>query len=137
VLRQAVEKRMNDLVLNDMIILTGWRNDIPDILASSDIFVLTSLWEGLPVTVLESKAAGLPVVATHTGGIAEVITHGVNGYLVPRHDMEAMAGLLYPLLLSRDARRKMGEQRGGYLKNIFSEETMIRSYDELFSLHNR
>jgi glycosyltransferase involved in cell wall biosynthesis len=98
---RALIKKLN---LEGQVILAGWRNDIPLILSALDIFVLTSLWEGLPVTVLEAMAAGVPVVATDTGGIREVIEDGKTGYLVAVRDMQSMKNRVEGLL--RDAQKR-------------------------------
>ena len=69
----------------------GYRRDIPDFLSALDLYVLPSLWEGLPLSLLEALAAGKPVVATRVGGNAEIIEQGVNGRLVPARDEAALA----------------------------------------------
>jgi len=80
------------------VVLAGWRQDMPFVLASMDVFVLTSLWEGLPVAVLEAMACGVPVVATDTGGIGDVVTDGISGYLVRPHNIEDMRTKVLGLL---------------------------------------
>lgn len=99
-----------ELSLGDRFVLTGYRADVSDILAASDLFTLGSAFEGLPVSIMEAMAAGLPVVATAVGGVPEAVTEGVTGLLVPPHEDEALARAL--LELSRDPERRahMGEQ---------------------------
>ena len=79
-LRKKIEKLIAEFNLGPQFILTGWRRDIPKVLSAMDVFVLTSLWEGLPIAVLEAMVSRVPVVATHTGGISEVIAEGETGF---------------------------------------------------------
>ena len=109
VLRKQVSVLIKKLNLKKQIILTGWRNDIARILSGLDIFVLTSLWEGSPIVVLEAMAAGLPVVATDTGGISEIVGHGKTGYLVKPRDIEAFQDRLRELLMKPDLRKEFGK----------------------------
>ena len=98
VLRKKIEKLIEKFNLGFQFILTGWRRDIPRVLSSMDVFVLTSLWEGLPIAVLEAMVSQVPVVATNTGGISEIITEGETGFLVPCHDMPSMLEKILALL---------------------------------------
>src|SRR4051794_15156164 len=82
-LRGEVEALAAERGLGDRFIVTGIRTDIPQVLAASDLFVLSSDWEGMPLSLLEAMAAGCPVVTTHVGGVAEVLKDGVTGLLVP------------------------------------------------------
>ncbi len=75
----------------DKIVITGIRSDVPTILAATDVFVLSSLWEGMPVSLVEAMAAGCPAVATDVGGVAQVLKQGITGLLVPPADAVALA----------------------------------------------
>lgn len=97
-LRQKICTLINKFNLKGQVILTGWHNDVPLILSCLDIFVLTSLWEGLPIAVLEAMAAGVPVVATDTGGIGEVVVNGKTGCLVNKGDIQSMQNRVEGLL---------------------------------------
>jgi glycosyltransferase involved in cell wall biosynthesis len=123
-------RRIKQLGIGRNIILTGWRRDIPMILSGLDVFVLTSLWEGLPISVLEAMAASLPLVATNTGGIREVVVNGENGYLVEPRDIHSMHRRLAELLsdsrkrssLAGRAAEDAGSEEfstGGMLKRVF------------------
>jgi glycosyltransferase involved in cell wall biosynthesis len=94
--------------LSDRVELLGARNNVADLLARSDVFVLSSLSEGFPISILEAMAAGLPVVATDVGGAAEAVTDGETGMLVPAADPEALAGALEQLVADVDLRRRLG-----------------------------
>ena len=87
---ERIQKLIKKFNLGPQFILAGWRRDIPRVLSAMDVFVLTSLWEGLPIAVLEAMVSQVPVVATHTGGISEIITEGKTGFLVSCHDMPSM-----------------------------------------------
>lgn len=99
-LRKPLEDEIKSRNLDKVVILTGWRRDIPAIIAASNIIVLTSLWEGLPRTVIEAIAAEKPVVATSVDGTADIIKDGETGFLVAPHDITSFAEKI--LLLLKD-----------------------------------
>jgi len=132
-LRQEVEK----LGLNERVIFLGERRDVPEILAASDIFVLSSNWEGLPRSIIEAMMAGLPVVATKVGGIPELVEDGVTGFLVPPKDPRALAEALQKLIENPDLRRRMGEAGRKKALREFTLDRMLheteRVYREIFN----
>ena len=93
-LRGDLEAQTRSLGLSEIVTFAGHRADIPEILATLDLFVLPSLWEGMLNAVLEAMAAGLPVVATAVGGTAEVVVDGVTGLLVTPRDPDALANAI-------------------------------------------
>jgi glycosyltransferase involved in cell wall biosynthesis len=99
VLRTQLERHAAELGLTEHVFFLGRRTDVPQILAASDIFVLPSLWEGLPLVLVEAGLAGLPVVATRVDGVAEVVENGRSGLLVPPGDSHALAEALQTLLV--------------------------------------
>lgn len=105
-LRPAAERAIADAGLGDAVHLLGWRDDVPELLAAMDIFLLTSLFEGLPRVVLQAMAASVPVVATDTGGVAEVVLDGKTGRLVPPGDPAAAAEAIVALAEHTDTRRR-------------------------------
>lgn len=86
----------------------GWQSNMPAALARADIFCLPSYREGVPNALLEATACGLPIVTTDTPGCRDVVTHGVNGLLVPVKDAQAVADSLEQLITDPELRRKMG-----------------------------
>ncbi|MCX5702388.1 MAG: glycosyltransferase family 4 protein [Candidatus Omnitrophica bacterium] len=132
ILREEIEKLICKLNLEGQVFLTGWRRDIPRILSAIDAFVLTSLWEGLPITVLEAMASSKPVVATHTGGIQEIVVEGKTGFLVSPRNMELMSEQLIILLKNEELRRQMGQRAIESLDFNFSLENMVNSTKTLY-----
>ena len=133
ILRIRVEKLIKALKLQPQLILTGWRKDIPAILRSLDIFVLTSLWEGMPISILEAMATSRPVIATDTGGIAEVIVEDKTGFLVRLGDMDKMAEKLIKLLENKDLRARIGHDAKNSLGQDFSLSNMAKHTQNLYA----
>jgi glycosyltransferase involved in cell wall biosynthesis len=100
----AVRAEIARLNLQDVVLWPGERRDIPEILSALDLFVLSSIEETLPLVILESMAAGVPVVATRVGGIAEMVEHRHSGLLVPRKDHHALAEAIVEALEHPDRR---------------------------------
>lgn len=109
-MRGELAALLDELALTDSALLLGTRNDVPNLLAASDIYVNSSHWEGLPVSVLEAMAAGLPIVATRVGDVPEVVSER-TGILVPPHQPPALAAALRALL--DDPARREGLGRAG------------------------
>ncbi len=106
--RDDVASLHRDLALGDSVRLLGYRNDVPYLLAASDVFILASAHEGLPVSIMEAMVSALPVVATAVGGVPEAVEDGVTGLLVPAHDPEALAHALVSVAGDRPLRAAMG-----------------------------
>jgi glycosyltransferase involved in cell wall biosynthesis len=131
-LRPPMEAKARELSLSETVTFTGIRRDVAEILALLDIFVLPSLWEGLPVAVLEAMAAGLPVVATRVGGVPEVVIDGVTGLLVPPRNPDALSEAILRLLQDPDLRHRMGQAGRERVRERFSLEQMIRKTEALY-----
>ena len=132
VMRPEIQEAIQAKQLGKIVKLTGWRRDIPEILAASDIFVLTSLWEGLPIVVLEAMASGLPVVATDTGGIREVVIDGKTGFLVTPGDISALVARIIFLIENRQARLDMGRAARESLSSTYAQEKMQDAVSGLY-----
>jgi len=130
--RKKIERLIRKFNLQKQVILTGWRRDIPRIMSAIDVFVLTSLWEGLPITVLEAMASNKPVVATHTGGIGEVIKEGNSGFLVSPGDTNKMSESLTVLLKDANLRKQIGQSARESLDFNFALTNMIRKNEDLY-----
>jgi glycosyltransferase involved in cell wall biosynthesis len=132
VLRREVEGLTSKFNLQQSLILAGWREDIPQILSAMDIFVLTSLWEGLPISVLEAMVTSLPVIATNTGGISEVILEGKTGFLVSPRNINKMAEKVNELLKNKALRKQIGQSANVSLGRNFTIENMVRNTENLY-----
>jgi glycosyltransferase involved in cell wall biosynthesis len=134
-LRPAVEGAIERAQLSGAVHLLGWRDDVPELLAGIDLFLLTSLYEGLPRVVLQAMAASVPVVATDTGGVAEVVIDGETGALVPPGRPEAAADALVRLAGDPAARHRMALAASARLGDEFDIRRMVVEleglYDEL------
>jgi glycosyltransferase involved in cell wall biosynthesis len=108
------------LGITDRVSLAGWQSDVPGILAAADMLVLASLWEGLPFTLLESMAAGCPVVVTDVNGCREAVTDGVNGLLVLPRDVLALAVAIERLLCDRALAAQLAQAGLETIKERFS-----------------
>lgn len=106
--RPAVEKEVRRLGLDSVVRLVGARNDVAELLAAADLFVLSSRSEGLPLSILEAMAAGLPVVASNVGGVPEVVVEGETGFLVPPGDPQSLAAAIERLLDDSALRHRLG-----------------------------
>ena len=126
-LRDAVRHRAGPRVH-----LLGVTPDIPDLLAAADVFALASDYEGLPVSMIEAMAAGLPVVATAVGGVPELVDHNATGILVPPRDRVALTTALATLVREPELRHTLGE-RARDRARLFSAARMIESYAVLFT----
>lgn len=132
-LREELEKEVNELGLKNRVIFAGQRENIPEILAMLDIFALSSVTEGLPLTILEAMAAGKPVVATRVGGIPEAILEGKTGLVVAPKDPEALAVALASLLGERDRISRMGANGLKLVREKFTVESMVQRTIELYN----
>jgi len=131
-LRGELEAQARAAGLSEAAVFAGMRLNIPEILATLDVFALPSLWEGMPNVVLEAMAAGLPVVATAVGGTPEVVVNGVTGFLVPPRDPDALAKAIIRLLCDPDLRRRMGKAGRERVERFFSVERMVRATEALY-----
>lgn len=131
-LRPAVEHAIRELRLDGRVILTGFRPDIPEMMASMDVVVLPSLWEGLPIVALEAMAAGKPIVASDLPGLAEVVVDGETGVLVSPHDPARLANAVTVLLTDARQRLAMGQRARVRVAQAFSVERMVGATADLY-----
>jgi glycosyltransferase involved in cell wall biosynthesis len=130
-LREKVEKRVDELGLRKRFKLLGWRRDIAEILAATDIFVLTSLWEGLPRVLPQAMAMGIPIVATKVDGTPEAVANGVNGFLAEPQDTRGMAEKIIYLFDHPEEARDLGE-RGRDKVGEFDIWKMVKEQEKLY-----
>lgn len=120
------------LEVADKISFLGDRRDVADLLARSQIFVLSTHYEGLPISILEAMRSGLPVVATSVSGIPEEVIHGETGLLVPPGDEQALASALETLIDSPELRQRMGEAGRQKFLQEFTIERMISQIESVY-----
>lgn len=132
--RSHYEELIRGKGLSANIWLLGQRDDVPDLLKSSDCFVLASRSEGLSCSIIEAMAAGLPVVATDVGGNSELVQEGRSGYLVPYGDLDALASRLKQIVMEGDRRSQLGEAGANLAAQRFSLKSMVARYVSLYEL---
>ena len=120
------------LGLSSKVIFTGFRTDALSLLQAADMFVLPSLSEGLPLSILEAMALGKPVVATRVGGIPEVIDHGKTGWLVPPGNAGALAATLQRALSGGAATLMMAQRARQTVLRRFSIDETVNSWRRLY-----
>jgi glycosyltransferase involved in cell wall biosynthesis len=133
-LRAQAERLAADLGIADRVEFLGSRSDVPQLLAGSDVFVLASNKEGLPISILEGMRAGLPVVATDVGGIPETVRDGQNGFLVPRGDPEALRVALQRLITDGSLRERFGQVSRKRYEVDFTAQRMFDQTREVYNL---
>jgi len=134
-LRAELEAQARERGVADRCVFLGERSDVPDLLAAADLVVLPSLFEGLPVVILEAMAAERPVIATAIGGTDEAITSEVTGLLVPPRDPEALAAAIRRLQADPLLARRLASAGRTRVERTFSAEAsareVMRIYDEV------
>jgi glycosyltransferase involved in cell wall biosynthesis len=130
--RGEVEDEIRKLGVEGRVQLAGERSDVPALLADSDVFVLSSRSEGLPVSVLEAMAAELPVVASNVGGLGELVVDGQTGVLVPPGDPEALAEALGRLIGDRELRRRLGAAGRARAERLFDLDAFRQAHLDLY-----
>ena len=125
--------QVKQLGLEENFLFLGRREDVPELLSCCDLFVLPSTAEGLPNAILEAMAAGLPVVSTGVGGSAEIVTHGVNGLLVPPRDPNSLAVAILRLLQDSELARRLARAGKQQVHDQFTFNRLVRELEGLYS----
>ena len=130
--RESIEKEIQHRNVESNVVLAGNRNDIADLLAASDCFLMTSISEGIPLTIIEAMAARLPVISTAVGGIPEMITDGKSGFLSQAKDSASLASHL--VRLSQDAALQKSVAEAGHVRaeESFSIQSMLSGYANMY-----
>jgi glycosyltransferase involved in cell wall biosynthesis len=127
-----LEKLASQLGIRNKVIFTGFRNDALRIMASFDIFVLPSVWEGFGIVLLEAMASGKPVIGTAVGGILEIIEDGVNGYLVEPRNPQQIADRIIYLIKNEALRNRMGDRGKQMVKDRFDIRDMVKAVENIY-----
>jgi glycosyltransferase involved in cell wall biosynthesis len=130
--RTVLEDLCDELQLRSHINFLGFRNDVHELLPQADLFVLSSVTEGLPMTLLEAMAAGLPIVSTNVGGISELVNHNETGLLVPPQSPEALAGAILELMHDPQRAVNMGHSGRRRVEEEFDIRVVTAKYEELY-----
>jgi sugar transferase (PEP-CTERM/EpsH1 system associated) len=130
--RAALEAQISELGLDGEACLLGNRDDVPALLPEFDIFVLSSIAEGMPGVVLEAMAAGLPVVATNVGGVKEIVSAGVTGALVPASDPAGLCAALADYVEDEVLRSRHGTAGRERVERNCSLHSMLAAYTDLY-----
>ena len=130
--RTELEQYAARLGLASKTLFTGFRTDLPDILQEAAVSVLPSLSEGLSNSLLESMAAGLPVVATNVGGNPEIVENEISGLLVPPRDSEALAAAMTRILADSGLAGRFGRAGRRRVNEVFSMERSVDSVERLY-----
>lgn len=125
-LRVEVERLAGELNMQDKITFWGELDSVDEILARSQIFVLTSNWEGFPCSTLEAMRAGLPTVVSDVGGAAEAIDEGVTGYAVKKGDVEELHKIVEELVNNHGKRKKIGKAARERFKKLYTFDMMYK-----------
>jgi glycosyltransferase involved in cell wall biosynthesis len=131
--RPLLEAEIRRLEIGDRVRLLGERRDVPELLADADLFVLSSASEGMPVSVLEAMAAGLPVVGSRVGGVPELVVDGETGLLVEPGDPNELAAAIDRLFADPGLRRRLGDAGRARAQGRFALESFRRAHVELYS----
>jgi glycosyltransferase involved in cell wall biosynthesis len=130
--RSAIEEMIEQYGLQSSVVLAGQQSNMPAVYAAMDIFVLPSLNEGLPMTVLEAMAASKPVIATSVGAIPSVIRDGETGLLVAPKDSEGLRNAVASLLNDPGRRKRLGDQAHAWVSQNYTSEAMALKYREMY-----
>lgn len=133
-LENKLENKVRELKIDKQISFLGIRKDIPTLLQAADIFVLPSLWEGLPLVILEAMSAGLPILTTDVEGIDDVIINGESGIVTPLKDSYSLADNLTYMVNNESLRRKIGNNAQIRFEENYTLEKMCLRYEEIFLL---
>lgn len=130
-LESAIKQRISDLKLDNNFTVAPWQSDVPMMLSAFDVYVLSSQWEGLPLSLLEAMALERPCVSTAVDGIVEVITHEKDGFLVDVGDTHSIAKYTMQLLDDAELRHNVGQAASQRIEKNFTTAVMIKKWEDM------
>lgn len=133
-LEEELKMLSKKMKINDIVRFLGVRQDIPDLLKDSDIYVMSSEWEGLSISLIEALASGIPIVATDAGSNNEIIENNISGLIVPIKDPNSLANGLYKLVVDHELRVKLSKnatEKSKLFSIKYCAEKHINLYKEL------
>jgi glycosyltransferase involved in cell wall biosynthesis len=136
-IKEGLKRQALSLGILERVRFMGQRDDIPELMAASDLSVISSHEEGFSNVILESMAAGLPVVATRVGGNREAVLDGVTGWLVPEKNPVEISTKLVDLLRDLERAKSWGERGRNRVKDLFTVDKMVQAHMELYDGWNK
>ena len=130
---EKISALVSQLGLQPFVRSLGWRSDVGRLCGAADLVLLTSISEGIPLTLIEGMNVSLPVLATDVGGVGEVVEDGRTGFLVPAGDDHALAEKMLLLAENEPLRRQMGERGRQRASTMFSESRMLDEYSTIYN----
>lgn len=130
---ERFRKQVAEQGLNDQVIFTGYREDIPELIGISDIVVRPSDMEGFPINMLEAMLMRKPVIATRIAGVPEMITHGENGFMMEPGDIEKLAEYILMILLDEKLGKQMGARGEQIVLEKFTLQSLITKVENLYA----
>ena len=131
-LREQLEAQVNELEISDLVRFIGYRSDMPAVIQALDVYILPSLWEGLPLALIEAMALGKPIICTSVGGNPEIVIDGENGLVVPPQNPVALSEAILKLSCSTTVRNKISVNNRSRFEEYFSESAMINGHETLY-----
>lgn len=132
-LEAALREEARALGLGSRVVFTGWRRDSQEILTALDVFVMPSLWEAMPLALLEAMSASRPIVVSDVGDNRSVVEDGRCGVVVPPADVEALVAGVLELVRHPDAARQMGQRASQRFREQFTTRHMLAQYEGLYA----
>lgn len=131
VLKNELEKQIKGLKLDKDVILKGIIKDVKNELNNANVFVLSSRYEGVPLSVLEGMSCGLPIITTAAGGVVDLVENNKNGFIVKNNSKEELANAMINLCMDTKKRKKMGEE-SLKLSKKYDIRRMVKQYEDLY-----
>jgi glycosyltransferase involved in cell wall biosynthesis len=131
-LRGQIEELVRNLGLTARVTFLGFRRDVPERLATAQVFLLISKWEGFPRSILEAMRAGLPVVASDVGGVRESVLEGTTGFVIPRGDTARLRECLRQLIASPQLRAGMGAAGRARYEEMFTFDRLVERTTKVY-----
>jgi len=132
ILREQLKEQAECLGLKGQTHFLGVRDDIPEVLGAMDVFVLSSDWEGNPLSAMEAMAAGLPIISTAVGGVPGLFANGEEGFLHLPGDAQGLANSMTFLLNKTEARKSMGAAAARRAQERFDVSRMVQEYEQMY-----
>jgi len=129
--RQELEQLVSDLNLKEQVNFFGVVDNVSDYLQKSDIYCCSSLVEGLPISVLEAMACGLPIVSTKAGGVVDIVFNDVNGYICESFEPEDYASYIEKIIVDKELRLKMKNESRKFVEKL-SIENCTKNYEKIY-----